>query len=137
VHRCFSRRTLLVAGSAGLGAAALSACGGGGPDLPEVTGAGPGVVVAALSDVPVGGGYAVSLDGRAVLITQPEPGTVAGFDATCTHQGCTVRGTEDGLVCPCHGSAFDPATGAVLEGPADEPLAPVGVAVRGADVVLV
>jgi len=136
VHPCFSRRTLLVAGAAGLGAAALTACSGGGPDLPEVTGAGPGDVVAALSDVPVGGGYAVSLDGRAVLITQPDAGTVAGYDATCPHQGCTVRATGDGLVCPCHGSAFDPATGDVLAGPADEPLAPVGVAVRGTDVVL-
>ena len=135
MHPCFSRRSLLAAGGLGLGAAALTACAGG-PDLPEVTGAGPGSVIAALSDVPVGGGYAVSLDGRAVLITQPEAGTVAGFDATCTHQGCTVRASADGLACPCHGSAFDPATGAVLQGPADEPLAPVGVAVRGADVVL-
>ena len=46
-------------------------------------------------------GYAVSLDGRAVVITQPEAGTIAGYDATCPHQGCTVRAGDDGLVCPC------------------------------------
>jgi Rieske Fe-S protein len=135
VHPCFSRRSLLVAGGAGLGAVTLAACAGG-ADVPELTGAGPGDVVVPLAEVPVGGAYEVSLDGRRVLISQPAAGTVAAFEATCTHQGCTVRATEDGLVCPCHGSAFDPADGAVVHGPATEPLAPVGVAVRGADVVL-
>ena len=135
MHPCFSRRSLLIAGGGGLGAVTLAACAGG-ADVPELTGAGPGDVVVPLAEVPVGGAYAVSLDGRRVLISQPAAGTVAAFEATCTHQGCTVRATEDGLVCPCHGSAFDPADGAVVHGPATEPLAPVGVAVRGADVVL-
>jgi Rieske Fe-S protein len=135
VHPCFSRRSLLIAGGAGLGAVTLAACAGG-ADVPELTGAGPGDVVVPLAEVPVGGAYEVSLDGRRVLISQPAAGTVAAFEATCTHQGCTVRATEEGLVCPCHGSAFDPADGAVVHGPATEPLAPVGVAVRGADVVL-
>jgi Rieske Fe-S protein len=70
------------------------------------------------------------------LVSRPGTGTVVAFDARCTHQGCTVRATDDGLVCPCHGSAFDPATGAAVHGPATSPLAPVGVAVRGEDVVL-
>jgi Rieske Fe-S protein len=130
-----SRRSLLIAGGAGLGAVALAACAGG-PDIPELTGIGAGDVIVPLADVPVGGAYEVSVDGRRVLIAQPTEATVIAFDATCTHQGCTVRATEDGLVCPCHGSAFDPATGAVVHGPATEPLTPVGVAVRGADVVL-
>jgi Rieske Fe-S protein len=135
VHPCLSRRSLLIAGGAGLGGVALAACGGGG-DVPELTGMAAGDVVVLLSEVPVGGAYAVSLDGRRVLISQPTEGTVAAFDAECTHQGCTVRAADAGLVCPCHGSAFDPATGAVVRGPATEPLAPVGVTVRGADVVL-
>jgi Rieske Fe-S protein len=135
VHPCVSRRSLLIAGGAGLGVVALAACGGRGDD-PELTGLTAGDVVVPLSEVPVGGAYAVSLDGRRVLISQPTEGTVVAFDAECTHQGCTVRAADDGLVCPCHGSAFDPATGAVVHGPATEPLAPVGVTVRGADVVL-
>ncbi|MCZ2836292.1 Rieske (2Fe-2S) protein [Modestobacter sp. VKM Ac-2985] len=127
-----TRRSLLVAGGAALGVAACAR----GPQFPEVTGAGPGDPVVALADVPVGGGYEVSLDGRAVLVTQPSAGTVAAFDAECPHAGCTVRATDVGLACPCHGSAFDPATGAVLQGPATEPLTAIGVAVQGADVVL-
>jgi Rieske Fe-S protein len=75
------------------------------------------------------------LDGRRVLLTQPVAGTVAAFDAHCTHQGCTVRATDDGLRCPCQGSVFDLATGEVLQGPATTPLDPVPVAVRGDDVV--
>ena len=135
MHPCLSRRSLLLAGGAGLGAVALAGCAEGG-GVPEVTGAGAGDVVVALADVPVGSVYEVSLDGRRVLVSRPDAGTVVAFDARCTHQGCTVRATDGGLVCPCHGSAFDPATGAAVHGPATSPLAPVGVAVRGADVVL-
>jgi Rieske Fe-S protein len=135
VHPCLSRRRLLIAGGAGLGAVALAACSGG-PGIPELTGVGAGDVVVALSEVPVGGGYEVSLDGRRVIVSQPTEGTVVAFDATCTHQGCTVRATEEGLVCPCHGSVFDPADGAAVHGPATEPLATVGMAVRGRDIVL-
>jgi Rieske Fe-S protein len=135
VQPCFSRRTVLIAGGAGLGAAALTACAEGG-GVRELTGVGAGDVVVPLADVPVGSAYEVSLDGRRIVVTQPDAGTVAAFDARCTHQGCIVRATDDGLVCPCHGSAFDPATGAAVHGPATSPLAPVGVAVRGGDVVL-
>ncbi|WP_217630838.1 Rieske (2Fe-2S) protein [Modestobacter sp. DSM 44400] len=131
-----SRRSLLIAGGAGLCALALAGCGGG-IDLPELTGVASGDVLVALADVPVEGGYLLEVDGRRVVITQPSAGTVAAFDATCPHAGCTVRPTGDGLGCPCHGSAFDPATGEVREGPATSPLIPVGVTVRGNDVVLV
>jgi Rieske Fe-S protein len=135
VSACLSRRSLLLATGAGLGAVTVAACGGD-SGVPEVTGVSAGDVVVPLSDVPVGGAYEVSLDGRRVLVTQPTAGTVAAFDATCTHQGCTVRATDQGLVCPCHGSAFDLADGAAVHGPATRPLAAVGVTVHGADVVL-
>jgi nitrite reductase/ring-hydroxylating ferredoxin subunit len=125
----------LAAGGAGLGALALAGCGGG-ADVPQLTGVASGGVLVALADVPVEGGYLVEVDGRRVVITQPVAGTVAAFDAECPHAGCTVRPTEDRLGCACHGSAFDPATGDVLAGPATSPLTPVGVAVRGDDVVL-
>jgi Rieske Fe-S protein len=135
VDACFSRRSLLVAGGAGLAAVALTACSG--SPVPEVDGVGQGGTIVALADVPVGGVYEVAVDGRRVLVAQPTAGTVVAFDATCPHQGCTVRATEGGpLACPCHGSEFDPATGDVLQGPAREPLARFGVTVSGADVVL-
>ena len=134
-HPCLSRRTVLLAGGAGLGALGLAACGGG-TDVPEVTGAAAGTALVPLADVPQDGAYELSLDGRRVLVTRTADGAVAGYDAECPHQGCTVRSTADGLVCPCHGSAFDPVTGDVLQGPATSPLTPVAVEVRGDDVVL-
>lgn len=46
---------------------------------------------------------------------------VYALDLVCTHLGCTVNVTPAGLVCPCHGSAFD-REGRVLKGPADRAL---------------
>jgi nitrite reductase/ring-hydroxylating ferredoxin subunit len=135
VQHCFSRRDLLIAGSAGAGVVALAACGSG-ADVPELTGVGPGDVVVPLSEVPVGGAYEVSVDGRRVVVSRPAEDRVVAFSARCTHQGCTVRATEEGLVCPCHGSVFDLTDGSAVHGPATKPLRPVGVAVRGTDVVL-
>ena len=132
---CLSRRSLLATGGAGLGALGLAGCAGA-PDVPEATGTASGDVLVPLAEVPVGGAYELSLDGRRVLLSRPREDEVVAFDAECTHQGCTVRATADGLICPCHSSAFDPATGDVLEGPATSPLTPVEVAVRGDDVVL-
>jgi cytochrome b6-f complex iron-sulfur subunit len=39
----------------------------------------------------------------------------------CTHRGCTVDVQGANLVCPCHGSTYS-RSGAVLRGPAEEPL---------------
>ncbi len=41
------------------------------------------------------------------------------LSASCTHRGCTVVATKSELLCPCHGSAFNPLTGAVNAGPAE------------------
>ena len=52
-------------------------------------------------------------------------GTLYAFDDTCTHQGCSLsEGDLDGttLQCICHGSQFDVTTGAVVRGPAREPV---------------
>jgi rieske iron-sulfur protein len=55
----------------------------------------------------------------------PASGIVA-YSAICTHAGCTVSGwkpQEQHLLCPCHGSVYDPASaGRVLAGPAPRPL---------------
>jgi Rieske Fe-S protein len=61
---------------------------------------------------------------RIALIS--EGGAVRAFSLVCTHLGCTVDVTPDGLSCPCHGSLFD-LTGRVLRGPADRPLREYGV----------
>ena len=53
---------------------------------------------------------------------------------TCTHkQGPLIEGTLDGstVTCPYHDSQFDVCTGAVLRGPAREPLGTFRVIVDG------
>lgn len=135
VPPCLTRRTLLLAGGAGLGAVGLAGCAGA-PDVPELTGVAPGDVLVPLADLPREGAYELSVDGRRLLVARTADGAAVAFDAECTHQGCAVRAVDDGLVCPCHDSAFDPATGEVLQGPATSPLTAVAVAVRGDDVVL-
>lgn len=54
------------------------------------------------------------------------PTGLVAFSAICTHLGCTVApGLNDrgDIICPCHGSQFDPARdAAVVRGPASRPL---------------
>jgi nitrite reductase/ring-hydroxylating ferredoxin subunit len=48
-----------------------------------------------------------------------------GFDDLCTHEGCPLSAgllTGSVIMCQCHGSRFDVTTGAVVNGPATEPL---------------
>jgi Rieske Fe-S protein len=45
------------------------------------------------------------------------------FSNSCTHAGCRINRETDGqLICPCHGSKYDAATGKVLQGPAGRSL---------------
>ncbi|WEO75842.1 Rieske (2Fe-2S) protein [Cryobacterium sp. SO2] len=129
-----TRRTLLVAGSAGT-ALALAACAPNTSSSGSGTGGDSGTTtpteVARLSDVPVGGAVAVMFDGAQIIVSQPTAGEVVAFSAICTHQGCIVQPEKTGLNCPCHQSLFDTATGAVLQGPATEPLPPVAVTLDG------
>ncbi|MFI9638705.1 Rieske (2Fe-2S) protein [Micromonospora sp. NPDC051925] len=91
--------------------------------------------LAAVADIPVGGGKIFKTEG--VVVTQPTAGTIKAFSATCTHQGCTVTSVKDGtIVCGCHNSVFGIADGAVQSGPAGQPLAARAVTVDGADIRL-
>lgn len=90
--------------------------------------------LAAVRDVPAGGGLV--LPGEQVVLTRDADGEVRAYSAVCTHQGCLVAGVEDGLIrCPCHGSAFDAASGEVVRGPATTALPAVPVRVEGESVV--
>ena len=137
---CWSRRdTLRAAGAAGVavvGAAGLAGCGSAqdaGQAVRSAASAASDAIKAA--DVPVGGGRV--FDALKVVVTQPTQGEYKAFSAVCTHQGCTVAGVEGGrIVCPCHGSQFDISTGAVVQGPATQPLPEKKVTV-GADGITV
>jgi cytochrome b6-f complex iron-sulfur subunit len=55
-----------------------------------------------------------------VVVVREQPG-FAAISITCTHLGCTIRSSDAGFECPCHGSQFD-NDGTVTGGPAPEPL---------------
>jgi Rieske Fe-S protein len=139
-----TRRGLIVAGSVtvvGASAVALVACvptPAGEPDASttEPVGLQPGVELARLSDVPIGGSLGVQVSGSAVLLSQPEEGGVVAFSAICRHQGCVVAAAGATFDCPCHGSRYDAATGAVLQGPSTLPLIPIEVTVSDNRIVV-
>lgn len=94
---------------------------------------GGGRMLVAVDRVPLGGGVVLAKD--KVVVTRPTAEDVRAFSAVCTHQGCTVNAVADGAIdCPCHGSSFDAATGAVRQGPATRPLPAVAVTVRSGQV---
>ena len=75
-------------------------------------------------DVGEGQVRAFEVAGQQVAVTRIG-GALYGFGDTCTHRGCSlatgeVTGTE--IECECHGSVFDMTTGAVVEGPAEDPV---------------
>jgi Rieske Fe-S protein len=81
-------------------------------------------VVGRPGDYPIGSST-LAPEAKAVLYHD-----TLGFFAlsmVCTHLGCTIKKTESGYDCPCHGSRFD-LHGGVLNGPAASPLAAVAVA---------
>jgi Rieske Fe-S protein len=146
--RGIARRTVLGAVAvvgAGSAAALLAACGddstASSPTTTPTEVAAPGAttasgVLVAADAVPVGGGVVELVGDRKYVVTQPVAGEYKAFSAVCTHEGCTVAGVSAGqILCPCHNSRFDAATGAVLGGPAPAPLAEVSVAQDGDDIV--
>ena len=74
-------------------------------------------------------------DGAKVVVAQPEAGQVVAFSAVCTHQGCAVTPRAAELHCPCHGSVFEAFTGAVVTGPAEDPLPAYPVKLEGDAIV--
>ena len=106
-----------------------SGSGDGGSSAPAA-----GVVLAAVADVPVGGGLA--LTDLKIVVTQPTEGEFKAFSAVCTHQGATIDRVEDGvMVCPLHRSRFSIEDGSVEEGPASNPVSEIPVKVEGDQVV--
>jgi cytochrome b6-f complex iron-sulfur subunit len=131
------RRTVLVAGIAVAGSAGLAAvagCSAKSSSAATPTSSGPDVL-ATVASIPVGNAVSATLDGKPILISQPTAGNIVAFTAICTHQGCTVSPAGKEFQCPCHGSVYNAATGAVIQGPAPQALAAIPIKVEGGNVL--
>lgn len=146
-RREYRRRAVL--GGGGAAVLACAACGSSttpassaptpaGPSAASSAAVGPGTspsgaartALASVADIPAGSGLVVAGPDGQVLLAEVA-GKVLAHKAVCTHQGAVLNGSG---VCPLHGSRFDVTTGAVLNGPADQPLAAVAVTVSGGKV---
>lgn len=136
--KIITRRTALTISGAGVTAVALAACAPGtdtattpsatptptaSPSTAPTTDApatdapaASGTEVAKVADIPVGGSIDAMLGADPIVLAQPEAGTVVGFSAICTHQGCVVAAAKTEYDCPCHQSRFDAVTGEPFAG---------------------
>ena len=103
-----------------------TASGGSGGSHPAGTAIGPA------KNVPVGGAASFTdpATGDPAIVIQATADKFVAFDAVCPHAGCTVQYDQSAAViaCPCHGSQFNAATGAVETGPAPTGLNPIAIA---------
>lgn len=92
------------------------------------------ITVGSADEVPEGEATPFAV-GDAEIAVARSNGTLFAFSDICTHRGCNLAngGEIEGstIECECHGSIFDMGTGAVIQGPATEPIATYGVAEDG------
>ena len=92
-----------------------------------------------LSRIKVGATFPFQLaNGAPALLFRTKTGVFA-YQTICTHQGGVTKyfSARNLLVCPVHNASFDPfKKGAVVTGPATNPLPTVKVAIKGGWVVL-
>ena len=108
------------------------------PPRTEGAGAGGRTLAATTDDLPVGRAKVVAMGSSPVIVVNTAAG-VRAYSAVCTHLGCIVLDELNAgqIVCPCHDARFSPASGAVISGPAPQPLPPVAVAVERNQIFLV
>lgn len=90
-----------------------------------------GRAIGRAKDVPSGGAASFTdpRTGDPSIVIQATAGKFVAFDAVCPHAGCTVQYDQSAalIICPCHGSQFNAATGAVEVGPAVTGLNPITI----------
>jgi cytochrome b6-f complex iron-sulfur subunit len=82
------------------------------------TGAGVQVAVAGSAAANVGGAVLVESTAGVFLLARTSASAFSAVDAICSHESCTITGTDGNTyVCPCHGSRYN-RSGQVTAGPA-------------------
>jgi cytochrome b6-f complex iron-sulfur subunit len=115
------RRTFLTAlGLGGVGFSALIAAVGNLLYLKPAVDYGPPSVIRAGRPAEYKEGIKEVMEDQRVVVVRDRKG-FAAISITCTHLGCTVRTSDAGFECPCHGSQYD-NDGFVTGGPAPRPL---------------
>lgn len=81
-----------------------------------------------LADLGFDEGKTITYKGKKMAVYKDESGKIYARSAVCTHMGCIVSWnvSEKTWDCPCHGSRFG-KDGAVIHGPAVDPLPKAGV----------
>jgi cytochrome b6-f complex iron-sulfur subunit len=104
-----------------------------------------GVRVGKTSDFPkVGASLEFDFGGSPAIAVRTATAQAGGLNFValsriCTHLGCTIN-LPDGagnMGCGCHGSVFQAQSGAVVNGPANKPLASIKLELRGTDLYAV
>jgi nitrite reductase/ring-hydroxylating ferredoxin subunit len=87
-------------------------------------------VALTLSDIEVGKTISAtnSATNTNLFVARLAEDSFKGYPTSCTHQGGPLAIQGKTLDCPWHGSKFDAQSGAVTNGPAGAPLAPIKVA---------
>lgn len=107
-HPSCSRRLFLLGAATTFAGAVLAACGKSSESQELAT-----------TDIPVGSGIIVGT----AIITQPVAGEYKAYSTTCPHQGYPITEVSgDTAICNRHNSKFSLTDGAVLAGPARDPL---------------
>ena len=91
-----------------------------------------------VKDVAAGQMRAFDVAGTKVDVANAD-GHLYALENTCTHRGCSLAsGKLEGttVTCPCHGSQFDVTSGAVLRGPATQPVRSRSVQIAGEDLLI-
>ncbi|MBX6764626.1 MAG: Rieske (2Fe-2S) protein [Rubrobacteraceae bacterium] len=126
-------------GSGAAAGALLTACGGAGSSAgAQKGGSSTKKTIAKAANVPPGSAVKFTDAGQPAVLIHLKSGRFVAYSAVCTHMGCTVayQKSSGDLVCPCHGSIYDPAHGAkVLRGPAPRPLPKIPVKIERGEIV--